>query len=54
MGRFLWALPMPMWWSRLLWRSVTVPPRSTVSWRTREWVVGSAPVLAGLALILVL
>ena len=54
MGRSLWALPMPMWCSRLLWRRVTLPLVSTLSWRTRKWVAGGAPVLVGLALIRVL
>jgi hypothetical protein len=49
-GRPLWALPMPMWWSLLSWRRVTVPLESTLSWRTRKWVAVTAAV-GGRALI---
>jgi len=33
-----WVRPMPMWWSRPLWRRVSFPNWSTRSVRTRLWV----------------
>ena len=36
MGVWAWRRPMPMWWSRPLWRSVTVPPASMWSCRMRQ------------------
>src|SRR5262245_14248039 len=41
--------PMPMWWSRLLWRRVSLPSVSTRSRRTRKCSLMRMPWRAGAA-----